>query len=103
MSIHPTRKHIRLPNFDYTLPADYFVTAVTQNRAQIFGRINDSCMELNDLGKIVMQEWQKTAQLRPEIDLGAFVVMPNHFHGIIRIIDFASNESSNEVGSRRAV
>lgn len=103
MSIHPTRKHIRLSDFDYTLPGDYFVTAVTQSRAQIFGRINDSCMELNDLGKIVVEEWQKTAQLRPEIDLGPFVVMPNHFHGIIRIIDLANKNYSNDVGSRRAV
>lgn len=50
-----------------------------------------------------MEEWQKTAQLRPEIDLGPFVVMPNHFHGIIRIVNLANNESSNDVGSRRAV
>lgn len=103
MSYHPNRKHIRLTNFDYTLPGDYFVTVVTHDRSPIFGRIVDFAMELNDFGKIVSEEWQKTASLRREVDLGPFVVMPNHIHGIIRIVDLASNNSSNDVGARRAV
>ncbi len=100
---HPSRKHIRLPDFDYTLPGDYFVTVVTRDRAQIFGRIFDSRMELNDFGQVVGEEWHKTAILRPEIDLGPFVVMPNHIHGIIRITDLNPHNHMNAVGSRRAV
>ena len=40
-------------------------------------------MELNQLGRIVHEEWLKTAEIRPEVELGEFVVMPNHFHAII--------------------
>jgi len=44
-------------------------------------------MILNGLGKIVRGEWNQTSVLRPNIELGEFVVMPNHFHGIITIVD----------------
>jgi putative transposase len=42
-------------------------------------------MRLNQLGELVQNEWQRTPQIRREIELGAFVVMPNHFHGIVVI------------------
>ena len=44
-------------------------------------------MQLNDLGRIVADEWVKTADIRPEIGLDAWVVMPNHFHGIVVMIN----------------
>ena len=44
-------------------------------------------MQLNEFGQIAQEEWQKTALIRGEIELGEFVIMPNHFHGIIWIVD----------------
>lgn len=44
-------------------------------------------MLLNGLGRIVQEEWVKTGQLRPNVSCGKFVVMPNHFHGILIIND----------------
>jgi REP element-mobilizing transposase RayT len=38
---------------------------------------------LNDLGKLVQDEWRKTPELRPQVELDEFVVMPNHFHAIV--------------------
>ena len=44
-------------------------------------------MQLNEFGQIAQEEWMKTALIRGEIELGEFVIMPNHFHGIIWIVD----------------
>ena len=63
----------------------YFVTLCTQDRACLFGEICDAEMRLNAIGKIVADEWVKTAEIRDEIGLDEWVVMPNHFHGILVI------------------
>jgi REP element-mobilizing transposase RayT len=44
-------------------------------------------MILNNFGKIVDEEWERTSAVRPNIELGAHIVMPNHFHGILVILD----------------
>ena len=63
--------------------ASYFVTICTKNRAHYFGEIVKGKMHLNDIGNIAEQEWIKTLALRPDmnLELGEFVVMPNHFTG----------------------
>jgi len=80
------RRSIRLKGYDYTHPGVYFVTIVAFGQEPIFGRIVEGEMELNQLGEIILEEWFKTAQIRPEIELDEFVVMPNHVHGIIWIV-----------------
>jgi len=77
----------RLRNWDYGWNALYFVTICTQRMECYFGEITDGKMILSDIGKIVEQEWIKTPEIRPDmnIELDAFVVMPNHFHAIIII------------------
>jgi len=88
MNLHH-RRSIRLPGYDYTSEGAYFVTVVTHHRERLFGEIVNDEMVLNDFGKIVREEWLKTAQLRSEVELieDEFVIMPNHFHGIINITD----------------
>jgi len=81
------RKSMRLAEFDYSLPCAYFITVVAHGRVSLFGEIGEDAMILNDLGKIVQDEWQKTPIVRPTVGLGAFVVMPNHFHGIVHILE----------------
>ena len=68
------RCSIRLKNYNYSSPGTYFITICTCNRQCLFG-------------EIVKTEWQKTGALRPNIDVDAFVVMPNHLHGILIITD----------------
>jgi len=77
----------RLQNWDYGSNAKYFVTICTKNRECFFGNIIDGEMLLNDVGKIVELEWKKTFELRHDMNLfmGEYIVMPNHFHGIIGI------------------
>jgi len=78
------RRSIRLPGYDYAQPGAYFITACTHNRECLFGDIVDRAMRLNDVGRIVAEEWIKTGTIRPEITLDEWVVMPNHFHGVNR-------------------
>lgn len=83
------RRSIRLKGYDYTQPGAYFVTMVTYQRDEIFGEIGNGEMKLSPLGKIVQEEWFRSAEIRKEIQLfeDEFVVMPNHGHGIVWIVD----------------
>ncbi len=73
--------------WDYNGVGEYFITINTFNRNNYFGEIQRKAMNLSLIGKIVEVEWLYSPYLRPgmEIELGEFVVMPNHFHGIIKI------------------
>lgn len=75
----------RLKGWDYSTPWWYYVTINTQHHIEYFGTIVDGKMVLNELGIIANQEWLKTKELRKNVDLDYYVVMPNHIHGIIII------------------
>uniref|UniRef100_UPI004056B6E0 transposase n=1 Tax=Candidatus Electronema sp. TaxID=2698783 RepID=UPI004056B6E0 len=77
------RRSIRLRNYDYSQAGAYFVTICTQNRECLFGEIADGAMMLNEAGRIVADEWMKITQIRDEIALDEWAVMPNHFHGVV--------------------
>jgi REP element-mobilizing transposase RayT len=85
-SIHH-RRSIRLNGFDYTQPGAYFITIVAHRRLPIFGEITGGIVYLNAFGEIVHKEWMKTIDIRREIALDEFVVMPNHFHAIVTIVE----------------
>jgi len=90
MNDDPERHHrrsIRLRGYDYTLAGAYFITICTRNRACLFGEVVEGEMRRNDAGQIVQDEWVKSAALRPRLIVNAFVVMPNHIHGIITLTD----------------
>ncbi len=89
MEYDPGRHHrrsIRLADFDYSQEGVYFVTICTHERECLFGEIHEGEMQLNDIGLAVHNEWLKSAGIRREIHLDMFVVMPNHIHGIVFII-----------------
>ena len=83
------RKSQRLDGYDYSRPGAYFVTICTYQMENLFGTIANGNMSKTSIGKIVWEEWFHTAQVRPNIKLhqDEFVIMPNHIHGIIWIID----------------
>ena len=81
----PHRQSIRLPDFDYSQPGAYFVTIVTQDRKMLFGQIVGGEMVLNDIGRMVNDLWIDMPNHYPNVEIGEFVIMPNHFHGIIAI------------------
>ncbi len=81
------RRSIRLKEYDYSQAGAYFVTIVAWQREMLFGEIVDGEIVLNDFGKIVSEKWQWLESQYPYIELGAWIVMPNHFHGILVIHD----------------
>ena len=78
------RRSIRLKGYDYSQEGLYFITICTQNRECILGEIVDDCRgtmhrALNEYGRIAEKEWIKTPEMRPNIRLDVFVIMPNHY------------------------
>jgi REP element-mobilizing transposase RayT len=71
--------------YDYSQAGGYYVTIVTQGRERLFGEIVGEEMRLNPFGEIIKEEWLRSAEIRHEITLDAFVVMPNHIHAIVFI------------------
>lgn len=77
------RRSIRLKGYDYSQPGAYYVTVCTQNRTCLLGGVVDGVMRLNEYGEIVARTWNDLPNHNPHIELDAFVVMPNHVHGIL--------------------
>jgi len=93
MAIH-RRRSIRLRAYDYRQPSAYFVTIVAHGRATLFGKIVGGEMRLNELGQVVNDEWHKSSAIRREIEMDVFIVMPNHVHGIVNIVDVGATGRS---------
>jgi putative transposase len=79
------RRSIRLPEYDYSQAGAYFVTICAWGREPLFGEICEGEMRLSAAGLIVESEWKRLAHQFANVYLDAFVVMPNHVHGIIMI------------------
>jgi REP element-mobilizing transposase RayT len=92
-----SRRSIRLKGYDYSQTGAYFITICAHKGLCVFGDIRNGVVQLNDFGRIVEREWLRTAKIRSNVELDVFVVMPNHFHGIISIV----NDTS--VGATRRV
>jgi putative transposase len=81
------RRSIRLAGYDYASPGAFFVTIVAQGRACLFGKIVDGEIHLNDAGRMVWRWWEELGRKFSNCVPGAFVVMPNHVHGVVQIVD----------------
>lgn len=99
--IHHRRSN-RSTGYDYSQDGAYFITICTDNKECLFGEIVNGQISLNDLGRIVVDEWINTGTKRDNINLDDWVVMPNHFHGIL-IIHNEMIMQNSPVGARRAV
>jgi REP element-mobilizing transposase RayT len=75
----------RLPGWDYSAEGYYYVTICTAHRIHYFGRVVDGDVLLTQAGEIVAEEWLKTPELRKNVELDEWTVMPNHMHGILVI------------------
>ena len=88
MRYDPERHHrrsIRLRGYDYRAAGAYFITIVVQDRACLFGEVVEGAMRLNDAGRMVERWWLELNRRFPHVSTDAYVVMPNHFHGIVVI------------------
>ena len=80
------RKPNRLKGYDYSLARHYFVTVCAQDRQCLFGEINAGRMVLNQAGKMVDRWWSKMESKFPHVELGEYILMPNHIHGVVAIV-----------------
>jgi putative transposase len=90
MRYNPDKHHrhtIRLPGYDYTSAGMYFITICTHQRECLLGEIVKGEMRLDELGQVVRSHWLKLPQYHAHLQLDAFVVMPNHIHGILVLVD----------------
>jgi REP element-mobilizing transposase RayT len=121
------RKSIRLKGYDYAQEGLYFITLCCNRRSNgkwisantankwhasyfknniysPFGYVDNRQMILNEIGQIAHNEWMKTPEIRNNVELGEFIVMPDHFHGIIKILSRGELHSpsfnSNELNSK---
>ena len=76
-----------LPDYDYSQPGLYFVTICVLHHRLIFGKIIEGQMHLNPLGEMAQSRWNTLTELFPHIKLHESVIMPNHMHGIIELVD----------------
>ncbi len=77
------RRSLRLPNYDYSRTNAFFLTICAAHKKMLFGQIKDGSLKLSECGQAVEEEWFKTQNLRAYVTLDEFIVMPNHFHGIL--------------------
>ncbi len=82
----PRRQSVRLPTFDYSRPATYFLTICTQDKRRLFGHVSAHAVTLNSVGRIADECWLAIPRHFPNAELRPYVVMPNHLHGIIRLL-----------------
>ncbi len=88
MGYHPDyhhRRSVRLKGYDYAQEGAYFITICCENHVCRFGTVQNGFMVLNSFGQIAHEEWLKTAQIRPQIELDDFIIMPNHMHAVFFI------------------
>jgi REP element-mobilizing transposase RayT len=81
------RRSIRLPGYDYSQAGATFVTIVSHKRLNIFGSIVNGKVDLSQSGQLVEQTWLEIPLHFPRVMLDAYVIMPNHVHGILNIND----------------
>jgi putative transposase len=98
------RRSIRLQGYDYSQAGAYYITMVAWHRECLFGEVVNGEMMLSKFGLVAKQQWEKLPKRFPNIELGAYMIMPNHMHGNILIIDgrgTAENPKILDEGSSR--
>ncbi|MBI5712422.1 MAG: transposase [Chloroflexi bacterium] len=96
----------RLRNWDYAGAGWYFVTLCTRNRELFFGDVKEGEMILSPVGEIIAEEWLKTKEVRVNVELDEWIVMPNHVHGIIVIthpVETSRRDVSENVNHQESV
>lgn len=77
------RRSVRLKGYDYSQEGAYFITVCVKNRECVFGHIMNEGMTLNDIGKIANEYLQDIPNHFSHVEMGEFIVMPNHVHCVL--------------------
>lgn len=90
----PSRKPLRLAGHDYRCPGAYFITTVTHGRALCLGAVHEGRVVLSPVGEAVRAAWEAIPRKFPNAQVDCVVVMPNHVHGIIVLLERAATTAS---------
>ena len=99
MSYNPEihhRRTIRLKDYDYSSSGAYFITICVDKRECLFGEIINGIMNLSEIGKIANNNWLEIPEHSQNVELGEFVIMPNHLHGIIILNGLKEEDAEKE-------
>jgi hypothetical protein len=99
--VPPRRRSLRLQGYDYSQPGAYFITMCTQDSLCYLGEVIGDEFRPSQVGELAIKSWEWLPGKYPYVELDAWVLMPNHFHGILVICDEASS-SIRRGGSRAA-
>lgn len=100
-SLARRRKPLRLKGYDYSQAGFYFVTICAKDRKHLFGRILGERMEANTYGRIVEGSWRDIPNHYRGIELDEFILMPDHIHGIVVILDDIPTVGAGSEPARR--
>ncbi len=93
------RRSIRLPFYDYGQNGAYFVTVCAAKRRCVFGAVDSDQVRLSTLGRIVAEEWLRTPDIRTGVAIDVIVVMPNHTHAVVVLMNENSQPEEDSPGS----
>jgi REP element-mobilizing transposase RayT len=80
------RRSIRLRDYEYSSSGAYFVTICAFQRECLFGEMADGEIRLNEVGHLVDDSWRQILDHFSGVDIDRYVIMPNHFHGIVTTV-----------------
>jgi putative transposase len=100
---HLRQKRLRAPGYDYASPGTYWVTICVHHMERRFGHVDDGEVHLNDAGTMVETAWINLPDRFPGMTLDAYVVMPNHLHGIVMIVGEPRVSLSEAIGAFKSI
>jgi REP element-mobilizing transposase RayT len=89
------RKVIRLREYDYSSPGEYFVTICTNKKEHLLGEVIKEEVQLSHNGEIVKRHWEDIPNHCENVELDEFIIMPNHIHGII-VLTAPTNDTTTK-------
>ena len=92
------RRSIRMKGYDYAQEGLYFITICCFENRHLFGRIEGGVMVLNEAGRVAARCWEEIPEHFLDVVLHAFVIMPNHVHGILEIVGAKNEKDADGVG-----
>lgn len=95
------RNSLRYPGYDYSQTGAYFVTICAQGGQAVFGQVSGGAMQLNDLGVLAQDGWERLATRNPQVSIDISVVMPNHVHVLLWLSQAGNEKGDSEPKPQR--
>lgn len=105
-SKYPIRKRTRLKEYDYSNNAYYFITICVNDKSEVFGKVENNSVSLNEYGIIVENKLLDLSERFNSVEIDYYVIMPNHFHCIFILeneSDKCKESISNIIGAFKSI